>query len=1000
MDPVQNSSQWVVPSTPRNQTGLGSPSTFTFTAYSPGGPLFANTTPSTPAVPSSSTSRLGTPISFTPIRTPHSGTPTISPGKRRRRDSNNENNPPTPSGGSTAKRARTGGASSRRKPRSDAEKLQITLAVIQDQGWSLGEFLYKIFEHQGRDGSRSQTHAQMVKAFLGGRGKYTPSDILTFWMASPDGVLHEHCPDWDNMYSTVTPYAEIGPIRPALTSFALQIVGDFLAHRAEKAVQASGVANILDLHLKAATWLLERIAVRKARVRAGLVAPPRKHRPASGVIIHALSDLLFCRTDRANLLPLARGILYFGCLVPVDIMAYNCRIGTMPSYSTIHNALENLSSEEAVVTSTHGSDATKAGSLLIDNVQNLDRVRDFRIGRENHMNVGMSGIWVETWDIINIHVFDLSDKRQRISYNLRATVTVDALLGLLDQLDANTTGHLEWLEVLVRCVKPLNHLRVDVKARYRSSGKLLIPLAKSNLHPLAPSGKKETIPAELKDGMLDFLEQVGQTRSKYLSRKIIVGGDGLTYAMLLQLQAYLQFHKDPFKSFEILEPQLQVWHTKWTDLIRIFQTHWGRTAGKSTNPASLGHSATKIGRAAPSNMKKVDFYPGSQLLYLVLDARMLDCWSLLLGTDDIFEYFDSLSTQKKLPNLDELLITAKTLHCTYSTARARDHAIYDTGTTSAWAKTIPKGSPWVPIDVEDSSLDKTKKKKKFSTKNKKEKATAPPCKGDFVLGQAFDFLRDGMNSRKIATAVAEGDVGCLYECLKYMVFTFSGSTHTNYMGYLLETIINLELESSPGLKEALLMCLLINLSGLAGHFEEGDYVVEFFNRLLEDVVKHKNAQFDDKFIRNVVSRNLRHIAELKVAWRTSSGMAPKSHIHSDPHTKPEMRILLNLYRKEELHSRRLGRQIDDRDTDDFAKGRTTATTSAVTDADDSDDAVNNDESEDSDDDSDPGDIYATRGSMAIVDGELVMDGRDMMEGPVDEIIPDPPSDDDDEAAEE
>jgi hypothetical protein len=148
-------------------------------------------------------------------------------------------------------------------------------------------------------------------------------------------------------------------------------------------------------------------------------------------------------------------------------------------------------------------------------------------------------------------------------------------------------------------------------------------------------GKKETIPTELKDGMLDFLEQIGQTPAKFLKRKLPVGGDGLTYAMLLQLQVYLQFHDDPFKSFEIFEPQLQVWHTKWTDIIRIFQTHWGRTSGKSTNPASLGYSAGKIGRAAPSNMKKVEFYQGAQLVNVVLNAKLLNIWGsdILLHLD-------------------------------------------------------------------------------------------------------------------------------------------------------------------------------------------------------------------------------------------------------------------------------------------------------------------------------------------------------------------------------
>ncbi|KAJ7863318.1 hypothetical protein B0H14DRAFT_2574957 [Mycena olivaceomarginata] len=137
-----------------------------------------------------------------------------------------------------------------------------------------------------------------------------------------------------------------------------------------------------------------------------------------------------------------------------------------------------------------------------------------------------------------------------------------------------------------RCVKAFKYQSAEVKARYRGTAKLLNPLEQSIVYPLALSEKKQTIPAELKDGLLDFFEAV-------------IGGDGISYAMVLQLQSYLQFHNDALKSLEILEPQLQVWHTKWTDIV---QTHWGRTSGKSTNPASPGHIAGKIGRVAPSHM--------------------------------------------------------------------------------------------------------------------------------------------------------------------------------------------------------------------------------------------------------------------------------------------------------------------------------------------------------------------------------------------------------------
>jgi hypothetical protein len=130
---------------------------------------------------------------------------------------------------------------------------------------------------------------------------------------------------------------------------------------------------------------------------------------------------------------------------------------------------------------------------------------------------------------------------------------------------------------------------------------------------------------------------------------------------------------------------------------------------------------------------------------------------LLLGTEDIFTHFDELAKMKKLPAFEDLVTTARSLHHTYSTARARDHVIVDIGASSLWAQTIPTGSKWVPVEIEESSLLQTKKK--VGKHQTKPKPVPPPCKGDFVLAQAMDFLRDGLNSRKIAFAVAEGDVG-------------------------------------------------------------------------------------------------------------------------------------------------------------------------------------------------------------------------------------------------
>ncbi|KAJ6605005.1 hypothetical protein B0H10DRAFT_1957326 [Mycena sp. CBHHK59/15] len=457
----------------------------------------------------------------------------------------------------------------------------------------------------------------------------------------------------------------------------------------------------------------------------------------------------------------------------------------MPAPQTTRRSMIALSNEEANITKAHGADPDTAGFLLGDNCQNYHKQNDLRVGRESVINVGMAGLYFEAADV-DPAVFDLADKWKRIAQGLRKSVTVDNLLELIDSANSELVGSLMIVEALARLIPSLYSLRAEIHLRRGATATHVHPATQDVVHPLASNGKKEMIPVELKDGMLDFAGQIGQTSTQFLKRKLPVGGDGLTYAMLLQLQIYLQFHNDPFQSFEIFEPQLQVWHTKWTDIIRIFQTHWGRTSGRSTNPASLGYSAGKIGRAARSNMKKVEFYQGSQLL----------------------------NTAKMLPDMETLLPMVRKLYRAYATARGRDHALYNVGETSEWANMVPAGSVWTPAEIEDSSIDKKPKKTKATEKQpknpRKPKKKPPPKQydGDFVLAQEIDFIRDTMNSRKLATAVAEGDIGRLYECIKYMLFTFGGSSHTNYLGYLLETVMNLEFESSPGLKWALLRGLV------------------------------------------------------------------------------------------------------------------------------------------------------------------------------------------------
>lgn len=175
------------------------------------------------------------------------------------------------------------------------------------------------------------------------------------------------------------------------------------------------------------------------------------------------------------------------------------------------------------------------------------------------------------------------------------------------------------------------------------------------------------------------------------------------------------------------------------------------------------------------------------------------------------------------------------------------------------------GTEWTELAPEAIS-DNKKKKKRPSFK------PMASFSGDQVLAKSMTFMHDMLLSREATYALADGDVGRLYEVIKSMLFTFAGSSHTNYMNYLLETITNLEFESSPSLRDALLHLSLVNLTGTEGAFSAGDLVQEYFNRILEAVVQRKGVEYGDDFIQNHWAQNLHHIGRLKHTFLEGVGL--------------------------------------------------------------------------------------------------------------------------------
>jgi hypothetical protein len=148
----------------------------------------------------------------------------------------------------------------------------------------------------------------MVSIFLAGRAKKTVGNIISEWMAPPDGRIPAHSPNSDLMFSTTVPYTDIRPVRAALTAFSTQIIGNKVVAEPENAanlrsalyvpickrhpemrlrrgnIGEARVNSIIEREQAVTLYLFNNIAMRKPRRRNGVILE-RKKCPPDMVII-------------------------------------------------------------------------------------------------------------------------------------------------------------------------------------------------------------------------------------------------------------------------------------------------------------------------------------------------------------------------------------------------------------------------------------------------------------------------------------------------------------------------------------------------------------------------------------------------------------------------------------------------------------------------------------------------------------------------------------------
>lgn len=351
--------------------------------------------------------------------------------------------------------------------------------------------------------------------------------------------------------------------------------------------------------------------------------------------LHQIATEVICQINyahnrNAKRLQVFNGILYYSSGASHTVLGHTSRMGITPSYNNILQLLEQLSDDEAKKLVAIGRDPGRGLDLVFDNVQTYAKQWEKRIGREDVMKVGMAATAIEITDY-DPGAVGLARRRQLIGEGKKKkmALTTNDILGLLNRDHAQMVGALHWLQILTTYVPRLERYKGQVRKMFQTGPPANARLdrngvRKTVIHPLATSAKSETAIGEFKDGLVDFLGQMGQTPDDYQERIILAGGDGLTFEKMGNLKRAMQTQDTPYKTFEILQPYLQLWHTEWTDLCRLFVAHFREE--RSADPSTLAHSSAKIGFKRPANPAKVDYYPGSHHIYRVLDARILDCW--------------------------------------------------------------------------------------------------------------------------------------------------------------------------------------------------------------------------------------------------------------------------------------------------------------------------------------------------------------------------------------
>ncbi|KAJ7751643.1 hypothetical protein B0H16DRAFT_1766472 [Mycena metata] len=842
---------------------------------------------------------------------------------------------------------------------------------------TIGDFLSILFYNKprGDPDPRGTTHAHAVAQFLRGRSKIKMCDILPLvyhhkasYPTKKSADSHEK----KSMFSTAGPENEINHARPFMSTWAARLVASEARKQVGRATRDDPDRPEEHSRFRASsngrtnahvvTWpeLLANFSITKIHAKyclrlplpmfltESMAAPStkgvifvRKRRPHPMIQVGAIASFLISRNRYANGdLAMALGVWHVACKSHVDVKRVYCRLGSAVSDTTSHNALNAMSEADLVALRAEIAEATERGEregcLLVDNVQKYCDVYEEGVGRQSQMKVGTAGTWVRL-DGCSPGAFHAKPYYDQVAKQERANLETGSLYDSIDWKHIKTIIPLQWVRALVEFEPKLHHLLPEVNIMFRVT--LAIrprpPNKITSCQPLGTNSEHSTETQGMRQAIKDFDNQTGIDSDNPGNLLSWIRGDGASFAAVLNLINY----STPVGTFKNKIGTPEIWHTGATDLNSTSANHHGPAS--SSDPSSLSKCFNIAGFKRPSNVKSCDYYPTVRNLSLIWTAKVLDCWRLHFDVEDLHEYFQDLAQNDKLPTLIDLIQDAIPLYDRYATQGAiRASLSAAEATHPDRFNKVPVGSPWTAPsnasdrtspDLDDLDLpglaDIIEPDTPTNPSPPKKSDNAPTAHtetegftGDRVLRNSQIFLQDFGWWIEFGHAVPEGDIGRVWEIMKIWIFKFAGSSHQNYVNYLLEVYCMLRYEASKGLSDAILDNWLLKIKDELGHCLPADLHQEHYNKWLEDMIQKHGGEFDNKYYRQTIAPNVHHFLQMKKEVETAFEFKPRGQTHTSPHSRPELQLLLTAFKEEEVHLFRSGRSLGHAAVNQFARG--------------------------------------------------------------------------------